>query len=186
MLISILPIIHIYIWGKNELMKGSNFPTFDVLFQYIVYDWINVFIHVFEQEWETILNSQLQLFQEVMIIECAHLWNIHIQFIWIWNAKIYLNSHDIISWCQTDMKSCFQTFRLFCSSLRFIQFRACCCGSIHIGNLLALVVKIPFWIDNSSGGRPSDVHLSEKESHPNLIAIRLLQNYTVYIRKFCF
>lgn len=54
-------------------MKGSNFPTFDVLFQYIVYDWINVFIHVFEQEWETILNSQLQLFQEVMIIECAHL-----------------------------------------------------------------------------------------------------------------
>lgn len=69
----IMPIIHIYIWGKNELMKGSNFPTFDVLFQYIVYDWINVFIHVFEQEWETILNSQLQLFQEVMIIECAHL-----------------------------------------------------------------------------------------------------------------
>lgn len=63
---------HLYM-GKNELMKGSNFPTFDVLFQYIVYDWINVFIHVFEQEWETILNSQLQLFQEVMIIECAHL-----------------------------------------------------------------------------------------------------------------
>lgn len=84
------------------------------------------------------------------------------------------------------MKSYFQTFRLFCSSLRFIQFRACCCGSIHIGNLLALVVKIPFWIDNSSGGRPSDVHLLEKESHPNLIAIRLLQNYTVYIKKNLF
>lgn len=59
-------------------MKGSNFSTFDVLFQYIVYDWVNVFIHIFEQEWETILNSQLQLFQEVMIIECAHLWNIFI------------------------------------------------------------------------------------------------------------
>lgn len=50
------------------------------------------------------------------------------------------------------------TFKLFFSSFFLIQFSACCCGSIHSGYRLAWVVRIPFSIDSSSGGSPSDVH----------------------------
>ena len=51
------------------------------------------------------------------------------------------------------------TLRLFCSSLLLIHLRACCCGSMHIGKRDARVVRMPFWMDNSSGGSPSEVHL---------------------------
>lgn len=53
----------------------------------------------------------------------------------------------------------FFTLRLFFSSFFLIQFNACCCGSIHNGNRLPLVVRIPFCTDNSSGGKPSEPHL---------------------------
>ena len=55
------------------------------------------------------------------------------------------------------IKTC--TFKLFFSSFFLIQFNACCWGSIQRGYLLQLVVRIPFWIDSSSGGRDFDVHL---------------------------
>lgn len=50
-------------------------------------------------------------------------------------------------------------FKLLFSSLRFIQWRACVCGSMHKGKREALIVRIPFWTDNSSGGNPSEFHL---------------------------
>ena len=57
------------------------------------------------------------------------------------------------------------TLRLLASSFFLIQLRACCCGSIQSGNRLALVVRIPFCIDSSSGGRLSDVHLGKRKYH---------------------
>lgn len=55
------------------------------------------------------------------------------------------------------------TLRLFFSSFLLIQFRACCCGSIHNGKRLARVVRMPFWTESSSGGKPCDPHLEEKQ-----------------------
>ena len=56
------------------------------------------------------------------------------------------------------------TLRLLASSLFLIQLSACCCGSMQRGNLEERVVSIPFWMDSSSGGRLSDVHLKIVES----------------------
>lgn len=50
-----------------------------------------------------------------------------------------------------------RTFIYF-SSLFLIQVTAYNYGSIHNGHLDALVVKIPFYIDNSSPGKVSDAH----------------------------
>ena len=55
------------------------------------------------------------------------------------------------------MKS--RTLRLCGSSFFLIQLSACCCGSIHMGKRDARVVRMPFWMESSSGGSPSDVHL---------------------------
>lgn len=47
--------------------------TFDVLLQYIINHWINIFINILEQEWETILDCKFQLLKEIGVIESAHL-----------------------------------------------------------------------------------------------------------------
>ena len=47
--------------------------TLDILLQHIINDRIDVFINILEQEWESILDSQLQLLQEVRIVEGANL-----------------------------------------------------------------------------------------------------------------
>lgn len=54
-----------------------------------------------------------------------------------------------------------KTFKLFFSSFFLIQLRACCCGSMHKGKRLALVVRMPFCTESSSGGRPSEPHLKK-------------------------
>ena len=75
------------------------------------------------------------------------------------NGKPYLMA---ISSCFRKSGSLkFDIFRLFGSSFFLIQLMACCWGSIHSGNLLAFVVRIPFCTDSSSGGRPSLVHLNK-------------------------
>lgn len=59
-----------------------------------------------------------------------------------------------------DEDATFCTLRLLFSSFFLIQLRACCWGSIHMGNRLPLTVRIPFCTDSSSGGKPSEPHLS--------------------------
>lgn len=51
------------------------------------------------------------------------------------------------------------TLRLFFSSFFLIQCNACCCGSIQSGKRLEYVVRMPFWIESSSGGNPWETHL---------------------------
>lgn len=52
-----------------------------------------------------------------------------------------------------------RTRRLFFSSFLLIQLRACCWGSMQRGKRLARVVRMPFWTESSSGGRPWEPHL---------------------------
>ena len=60
--------------GKNAYKCTANeLQTFDVLFQYVVNDRINVLVHVLEKEWKAVLDSQLQLLQEVRVVKRAHL-----------------------------------------------------------------------------------------------------------------
>ena len=48
-------------------------PTFDIFLKYIIYDGINILVNILEEEWETILDGQLKLLQEVRVVEGAHL-----------------------------------------------------------------------------------------------------------------
>lgn len=48
-------------------------PTTDVLLEHVVDDGVDVLIDILEEEWEAILNGHLQLFQEVRVVERAHL-----------------------------------------------------------------------------------------------------------------
>ena len=68
----------------------------------------------------------------------------------------------------------FCTFSLFFSSFFLIQLRACCWGSIHMGNRLPLVVRIPFCTDSSSGGKPSEPHLSHSQR-------QVIKKYLIHI-----
>lgn len=43
--------------------------SFNILLQHIVNNWVNVFIHILEQEWEAVFDGQLQPLQEVWVIE---------------------------------------------------------------------------------------------------------------------
>ena len=54
-------------------MMSARNVTFDVLVQHIVDNWVDVLVHVFEQDREAILDSQLQLLQEVVVVERHHL-----------------------------------------------------------------------------------------------------------------
>ena len=75
----------------------------------------------------------------------------------------WLRIHVIGYWmCKSVTLKRPYTFKLLPSSFFLIQLSACCCGSMHSGNREARVVKIPFWMDSSSGGRFSDVHLKTK------------------------
>src|SRR3569833_2323060 len=49
--------------------------------------------------------------------------------------------------------------KLFFFSFSLTQYTAYICGSIHRGHLLAFLVRIPFWIESSSVGKPSEAHL---------------------------
>ena len=51
----------------------SEWHTFDIFLQHVVYDGVDILIHIFEQEGEAIFDGHLQLFQEVTVIECAYL-----------------------------------------------------------------------------------------------------------------
>ncbi len=42
--------------------------------------------------------------------------------------------------------------------------RACICGSMHSGKRLARAVRMPFWTDSSSAGRPSAAHCATSSS----------------------
>lgn len=54
------------------------------------------------------------------------------------------------------------TLRLLFCSFFLIQLSACCCGSMHMAKRLPLLVRIPFCTESSSGGKPSEPHLSQR------------------------
>jgi len=90
----------------------------------------------------------------------------------------------------------FKTFNSF-SSLFLIHCKACNYGSIHKGHLLAFVVKIPFWTESSSLGKPWLAHSEISTSvvnnssnlNPSLCGISNSPNfsvqspYTIFYRK---
>lgn len=58
---------------SSSLSLISSLDTFDVLIQHVIDYRINVLVHVLEQDREAILDSQLQLFQEIWIVESHNL-----------------------------------------------------------------------------------------------------------------
>ena len=52
--------------------------THDVFLHDIVNDWVDVFLHVLEQEGKPVLDGHLQLLEEVVVIERANLGITHL------------------------------------------------------------------------------------------------------------
>ena len=78
-----------------------------------------------------------------------------------WNE--YLNICMFICVCiKVSVCGRMPTLRLLASSFFLIHLSACCCGSMHMGKREARVVRMPFWMESSSGGSPSDVHLGRQ------------------------
>mmetsp|Transcript_6332 Transcript_6332/g.12238 ORF Transcript_6332/g.12238 Transcript_6332/m.12238 type:complete len:261 (-) Transcript_6332:7355-8137(-) len=88
-------------------------------------------------------------------------------------SKGFPNDRQSSKWLRNILSFSCVTFSWFASSRFMIHSLPCPCGSTNTGYRLARVTMMPFWTDNSSVGRPCNVHSPTSESSTKNLAIAI-------------